>query len=56
MNMRADLYDGAVLIASWTHSGVTGSFQTATQTLTRAQIAAITDLANLRVMFTAIGA
>ena len=41
------LYQGATLIATWTHTGISSTYVDAVQTLTSPQLAAITDFANL---------
>ena len=46
-NLTARLKQGAVEIAAWTHTDISSSFVTATQTLTEPQFAAITDFTNL---------
>jgi len=47
MNAAVKLLQGAVEIARWDHSGVTGTATTFSQTLTGPQFAAITDLDDL---------
>jgi hypothetical protein len=53
--LTVSLKQGTTLITSWVHSGagITSSFQTATQTLTSTDLAAITDFTNLFIEFQA---
>lgn len=53
INLTVALMQGAVQIASWSHTNIANGFVTAAQTLSGVQADAITDYANLRLRFTA---
>lgn len=53
INLTVALMQGAVQIASWSHSNIANGYVTAAQTLTGPQADAITDYSNLRLRFTA---
>jgi hypothetical protein len=49
--LQVILYQGATLIASWTHANPASTFTAAAQTLTTVQADAITDYSDLRLEF-----
>lgn len=53
INVTVALMQGAVQIASWSHTNIANGFTTITQTLTGPQADAISDYSNLRLRFTA---
>lgn len=53
INLTVALMQGAVQIASWSHTNIANGWVTAAQTLTGPQADAITDYSNLRLRFTA---
>ncbi len=53
INVTVALMQGAVQIASWSHTNIANGFTTFTQTLSGAQADAISDYSNLRLRFTA---
>lgn len=53
INLTVSLLQGSTTIATWTHTGVSSSFVTASQTLTTPQLAAITDATDLYLTFSA---
>lgn len=52
-DLTVRLLQGATQIASWTHSGISTSFVTTTQTLSAPEFASITDFNDLYIEFTA---
>ena|SRR5215203_549705 len=56
MNLTVRLMQGATIIASWTHTSVSTTYATATQTLSGAEADAITNYTDLRLRFVATGA
>lgn len=55
-NLTVRLMQGATIVVSWTHTGVSTTYAVATQTLSGAEADAITDYTDLRLRFVATGA